>query len=308
VTTARESGSVVKVAWLPLVFVFWANVHIQFVLGWGVLGLACLLPGAASRWRFVLLTASCMAATLVNPYGPGLFVVIWEYTAESKALVHVQEMQPPSPLEVGSVVTAGVWLWAGRDVIRRRPVDWFHVALLLSGAFFAVRTQRDLWFGLLTAVAVLRGPVCRLIRWEVPATVAGVFLVVRTVAAIGGLQNTTEPDRYPMAAVSHVRANDYPGPLFNDFNWGGYLIWALPEYPVSIDGRTNVYGDARLFTAYRTWEETDAWRDDKDFARANLIVGPVERPELGLVRSLRSRPDWRLVYEDDVSVVFVRRR
>ena len=36
-----------------------------------------------------------------------------------------------------------------------------------------------------------------------------------------------------------------PGPLFNDYGWGGYLIWQLyPELRVGIDGRMAVYGPA----------------------------------------------------------------
>ncbi len=29
-------------------------------------------------------------------------------------------------------------------------------------------------------------------------------------------------------------------PLFNPCGWGGYLIWRLPNMPVSIDGRPNL--------------------------------------------------------------------
>ena len=28
------------------------------------------------------------------------------------------------------------------------------------------------------------------------------------------------------------------GPMYNSYNWGGYLVWALPEEPVFVDGRT----------------------------------------------------------------------
>src|SRR5947199_169724 len=84
------SLSMGKTTWLtwtlPFLYVVWANVHIQFVYGLFVLGLACTAPiidrlrgpSAASVprttflradwWKLVGLTAACAAATLVNPY------------------------------------------------------------------------------------------------------------------------------------------------------------------------------------------------------------------------------------------------
>ena len=44
---------------------------------------------------------------------------------------------------------------------------------------------------------------------------------------------------YPARAAAFDESRGYGGPLFNDFNWGGYLIWRLPGLPVSVDGRTN---------------------------------------------------------------------
>ena len=39
------------------------------------------------------------------------------------------------------------------------------------------------------------------------------------------------------------------GPLYNNLNWGGFLMWYMPDYPVAIDGRNDLYGDEmdRLF-------------------------------------------------------------
>src|SRR5438874_821229 len=64
VTAVRDGAPLRRVAWLPLIYVLWANVHIQFVLGWGVFGLACLFPGRANRPALIGLTAACFLATL----------------------------------------------------------------------------------------------------------------------------------------------------------------------------------------------------------------------------------------------------
>src|SRR5207248_7079233 len=81
-----REGRVGPLVWvLPVVYALWASLHIQFVYGLFLLGLACAAPvldrllhreqpGASAAtafarrwWRLVVLTAVCTLATLVNP-------------------------------------------------------------------------------------------------------------------------------------------------------------------------------------------------------------------------------------------------
>ena len=49
VASVRGGSPVSRAWWLVLLYVVWANIHVQFVMGWLVLGLACVFPGKASR-------------------------------------------------------------------------------------------------------------------------------------------------------------------------------------------------------------------------------------------------------------------
>src|SRR5205807_768653 len=49
---------------------------------------------------------------------------------------------------------------------------------------------------------------------------------------------------FPVDAVNYLRTHPVGGPLYNSFDWGGFLSFYMPEYPVAIDGRTDLYGDA----------------------------------------------------------------
>ena len=84
----------------------------------------------------------------------------------------------------------------------------------------------------------------------------------------------------------------------------GYLIWALPDYPVAIDGRTNLYGDERLARSMATWEALPGWADDPDLKAAGLVIADRRR---ALTEVLRLQPKrWQNVFEDERAVVFVR--
>src|SRR5207302_8057070 len=110
---ASERGSKTVLYWLPLLFVVWANCHIQFVYGLASLGLLAVVVTAqhwvgrrqptgeisqADLWlkpaRLWWVFGASFAATLLNPYGIGLYRVIFHYTAESQfAFAVVNELR-----------------------------------------------------------------------------------------------------------------------------------------------------------------------------------------------------------------------
>jgi hypothetical protein len=108
----------------------------------------------------------------------------------------------------------------------------------------------------------------------------------------------------PVHAVEAIRAKGYTGPIFNDFNWGGYLIWALRQ-PVTIDGRTNLYGNARMDRSIATWNAQPNWSSDTMLTSAGVVIGPIVSP---LTQVLRLDPRFQLVYEDKLAAVFIARR
>ena len=51
---------------------------------------------------------------------------------------------------------------------------------------------------------------------------------------------------YPVAAVDYLRQHPHPKGMFNDYFYGGYLIWRLgPQHKVFIDGRGDLYEYSR---------------------------------------------------------------
>jgi hypothetical protein len=311
VERTRNGSPVSRAWWLVPVFAVWANVHVQFVMGWLVLGLACAFPGKARRRSLILLTAGCAAATLCNPYFARLHLVIWEYATQTGPLRVVQELAPPS--------AASPWLWAGLALLgwagvaaaRRRPIDWFEVGLIAAALVLTLRMRRDVWFAAVAAGAVLRqtGPasVAELPKSLTAGVVVLAFVAIRlaNLAGLGPPADTAAADAraYPVRAAAFVRDHDPPGPLFNSFDWGGYLIWALPEYPVSIDGRTNLYGSERVTRAMNTWAGGSGWDTDPELVSAKLVIAPRDLPLTGL---LRDRPErWKVAYEDEMAVVFI---
>ena len=94
--------------------------------------------------------------------------------------------------------------------------------------------------------------------------------------------------------------------LYNDLSAGGYLTWARPvSGGVFVDGRLEVY-DTEFFADYRRglddpgyWYETARKYDIRSVIIFHRWVN-----RHGLIRRLAQDPRWRLVYKDEVAVVF----
>ena len=323
IESIRSGESARRFWWLAMVYVVWANVHIQFVLGLGLFGLAAGV-GLLERRPVVPLiglAAACAVATLVNPYHVRLYGVIYEYATYTGALTVIAELRPPDPTDWWVWPVIAMSVWAAATVVRRRFRLW-DLALLAVGVAFAVRMQRDGWFGFVCAATVA-------LHAEVPPRgvsdghrlrpglvaaliVFGAFALVRCVWDVGLIAHPSVADevrkKYPVDAVRAIQAERPAGPMFNHLSWGGYQIWELRDYPVWIDGRTNFHGDARLHQHQAIWLAEPGWENDPDLAASGVIVAP--RQILGtdtpLTKEMLARPDrWRVLHEDDVAVVFV---
>jgi hypothetical protein len=107
----------------------------------------------------------------------------------------------------------------------------------------------------------------------------------------------------PVGATDYLLANHLPGRVFNSYEYGGWVIWkAYPEYPVFIDGRTEVYGD-QVFDQYiRTKFLTDQWRQSLDDYGVRTVMVPRDDP----LRLVLEGAGWKLSYMDATTRLYTR--
>lgn len=108
----------------------------------------------------------------------------------------------------------------------------------------------------------------------------------------------------PLGAVEYMNSNQPEGRLFNPYNWGGYLLWGLPGYPVFVDGRTDLYDDEIINKWLTVARVEDGWQDILDEYGVNLVL--IE-PRSMLDRTLAVDPAWSPIYEDAISILYQRK-
>jgi hypothetical protein len=178
------------------------------------------------------------------------------------------------------------------------------------------RSNRDMWFVVLVCAALISESFRAEEQTTVPAQIpwglqyAAVF-VISVAAAFGYAANVgLGPENlisgidtfYPVRATEYVRDQQLPGPMYNSFDWGGFLIFNLRDYPVSIDGRNDFYGP-QIFSRSKNTLQGIGWKSDPDLARANFVLIEREQP---LAKILKADTDFKLVYVDKLAAIFVR--
>jgi hypothetical protein len=104
--------------------------------------------------------------------------------------------------------------------------------------------------------------------------------------------------------VDFIKSHHLYGPMLNEYVYGGYLIWAAPEYPVFVDGRADIYEWAGVLGDYGSWATLQSDPNSLlDKYRVNFCLLTSESPMAHVMPLLHK---WKNVYSDGNSVIFVR--
>ena len=326
--------------WLiPIIMGIWGNLHAGFSIGFiflfgsiagEILGHIFnpqgeyVVPWAGVR-KLVLVTLVSIAALVINPYGLQMLAVPFQTLSIGALQNFIQEWNSPNfhERQTWPFVTLLLGLLGALGASKKR-LDWTDFVLASGTAFMGLLAGRNIAVFAVVATPILtehldavfaeRGWVVQPVRRVTPrmarmnAILVGVVLLGALLKVLLVLDSKTvqkaQEDYLPVKVMAHLAAEHPHGPMFNSYNWGGYLMYFLPDYPVFVDGRTDLYGDDFLSNDYlKTATGGPGWRDTLDKYGVNLVVVEAQS---GLASNLREEPGWKLDYEDKMAVVFVR--
>jgi len=143
-------------------------------------------------------------------------------------------------------------------------------------------------------------------RWQRVVNLVLVALI--GFAALGKLGVVTDPaivastsaQLDPVGATAFLVQNQARGRIFNEYNWGGYLIWMDPHLKVFVDGRTDLYGDEILGEWIKINQAAPGWQDLLKKWQVDWVMIDPARPLAGQL----SAHDWLEVYRDGQAVIF----
>ena len=334
---SRQTGKTKSLFWLPALFVLWANLHAQFVCGvlLLILFLISLLLEAGLRksgmgWlserlqpvgikQAGIATSLSILATLLNPYTFHVWSV-FKSLYSAVGFEHFSEMSSMNFRHPQQFALMLLVMMAFLSLGRRRRLEIFELLALFGATLIAFRIERDGWMAVLVAVSVLSEGLRFLphaiasegavkIRWERPMSVALTVVAVSVACLLvppaPALMDKVSKN-FPAKACDYIVANHLPPPLFNSYVWGGFLTWYMPQYPVTVDSRVELYGEETLSNYFDIVSGKELLESQPMVARARVLL--LEK-DSAISKALMNLPglkaQYSLAYEDEMAAVFV---
>jgi len=308
---------------LLLVMVLWANLHGGFVFGLmliGPLGVEALRQAEPQRrgalaLRWAAFGLAAVAACCATPYGWGTLLAATKILSLGEVLSTLGEWASSDFSKFGTF-EASLLALLGITLARGLTLPWPRLLLVLGLVHMALAHVRSIeHYALLVPMIAARPWALQLGLGRksaeakpdlAPPAWAGVAAVIAiiaaTIAAAPRLHYRFDEPQVPERALAAVQAHGAKR-IFNAYIFGGYLI--SRHVPVFIDGRAELYGEARVMDMIRATAGRDPAALDR-MLTDNDIDATMLPPSAPAVRQMDERPGWRRLYADDIAVVHVR--
>ena len=315
---------------LPILMLIWVNAHGSWIIGLGVIGVY-LASGLvefhlgdieARRWspsdrlRLAIVFVLCACATLITPYGAAVakFPFVFAFSLPLN-MANIIEWQPmPFGLLLGKlflVVLLGVIVF---QVTYRFAWRLEEFGLFLFGTIMACLHVRFLLIFVSVFAPLLATILARWVpRYERAkdryllnaALMAAVLVIIIWYFPSQADLRQNVGKTYPVAAVEYLNQHSVPGPMYNTYGFGGYLIWSRgPEHKVFMDGRGELYEPGGVLADYLEISNVKpgAFSMLQKYGFQSCLLNHDE----ALATVLAAMPEWQKVYEDETSILFVR--
>ncbi|MCU1234725.1 MAG: hypothetical protein JWP63_2692 [Candidatus Solibacter sp.] len=303
---------------LPPLFLIWANSHGGYFLGWILLGAWCVQSLVERRRdRALWLTsAASILASGVNPNGFQTFRALLDYR---QSFLQTQLLEwtrpvlwPPSEFSVLLLASLAALIWARR---RARVADWL---IWIAFAAASLSAYRNIILVGLFAPIVLVAYAPWKLRMPAIAPYALAFLLIAATGfgAMRGsfFQFRAAEWKYPSGAAAFLTTHHIDAPLFNTYEYGGYLMWrGLRTF---IDGRAlseSVFQDyARILYNHDASDGRPSGEDLLARYGVQVIVMNTFEPSTAPIYLLApaladpAQTTWKLVYNDPQALIFMR--
>lgn len=307
---------------LPIITLLWVNLHGAFPLLFLLAGVA-LVAGEGDRKVLAFALLASFLASLINPQG----IFIWHYVYAMLTHAPTQllgpEWLPPTVATSWNLKILFFWLLVFPIITalssrKLKLIDWLWFLgfgwMALSGLRYVV------WFVAVFAPinATLLTPLAnrtidRRVTLGKPIfnVIFFIVLLLLPLTLLPKVRGYWLPESLPaytsntpIAAVEWLKKHsELPGNLWADLAMSVYIIYALPERPVWIDTRTDLFPMEQWSDYISIVNVRCSWKTllSRDNVKL-LLLDPKQQPLL--IQALTESPHWYSPYQDEYSVIF----
>ncbi len=333
---ARLSESKKILIWLPIIMVIWSNIHGGCISGLGLIAIyiAGEFLNKKTFKEYIYTFLGCIAALFINPYGFEYVKFLFFAAAMDRSYITewVSSFHPKYANEYLKYKFYIVFMlliqiiYFIRIKINYEKLDKTKLLLIITMAYLSITHVRHQVLFIFTAGVFLYdefytlfNDLIYLIRKKLNldnkefinsfCTVKDVFIcVLLLIVSLPPLLNTKQiritETEYPRYAIEFIKINNLKGNLFVNFDWGSYAAYKLyPNNLIVMDGRyEEVYDPSLLMQLYDFHLVKNDWyKIIRDYKTDVMII----EKKYPVYAKISEHPDWKLVFENNLSGVFV---
>jgi hypothetical protein len=309
------------VAWVPLFTMLLANLHGGFLALPVVVATAALGHAASGPWdegrrrntiKFAVAFVASLFTALVNPYGLDLYRHVVHLLVSSGVTSLIEEYQSaPFGKPEARVLEMATLALVGLPAIARARVDRYQLIHALVWLHLALTSIRNAPLFALAAAPVLAElmnglPLSHRSNWAVPGRkpmwIPALVTSVMGLLAAGVTLGKFDEAHWPLSAIAELNRQASSSRLFHEQDWGGLIAAECqPVRPTYLDDRFELYGKEAILEYIDVLTGGPAWDTVHDRDRIDLVW---LKPDRGLAKRLLKDPEWSVLHQDKVSVLF----
>lgn len=310
---------------LPFIQLLWINTHIYFFVG--LIMQAIFIIHRRTKLLITTFVLSILAS-LLNPSGIAGILYPLNVTknygyniVENQTLFFLENIKFSDPNFLFVKLSWGIITLSLVVTLIRKNFDIKNILLTLAGLGLSLINVRSfpylVFLSLPGVISMLPfGKNLKLINKAI-----GVILIWESFSYLNGqyyrqrnsdYQPTLKYVIHGEKAMDFVLKNDLPGPIFNNFDIGSYIIYrGYPKYRTFVDGRPEAYpapffNDIYIPTQanYQKFKEAE-----KEYNFQTVIFSHTDQTPWGaaFLENIVKDESWKLVYIDDFIVIFTKK-
>lgn len=260
----------------PFIYLLWTNLHGGFIIGLFFIFIfisvelfKIVLNKLNKKYNFfkfrfdtfeikdviklIFVFGLSVLATFFNPYHFRLYHEIFTTAFDTYAKGYISEWLPVKindPLSRLFLIYSTFMLFL--IIFSLKKIDFTYLIITIIFFFVSISSWRNLPFFILISIPfwiylveyLTADKLQKILKQKWLLLIMVVFFIVfinqklnAFLPIIKSQELYAQEFAYPYQAVNFLKTNPLDGKMFNEYNWGGYLIWQYPEKKVFIDGR-----------------------------------------------------------------------
>ena len=306
---------------LPILSMLWVNLHGSFPLLF-VLGAFAFLFGKGDKKQLVLVSGISVITLFINPHGVYVLGYVKDMlSAPSNQLFSVEWMPMVNRGWQANLFFFWLLIFAPLAATSPRKLTLLEWAYFIFFGWLALLGVRyviwSIFFMVILTASLLAEwgarYIDRPVENEKPVIniFAACLLLLIPFSLLPGIRDSWWPDApraydsaNPVKAVEWLAERpDLEGPLWSDFSFSSYLIFALPSRPVWIDTRFELYPPEQWEKYVAIANASPQWENLLNEENIQLVMLSTDGEPL-LISAMKDSSQWCEQYHDEDSIIF----